>query len=218
MWIRNISAGFRSSAKPINILDLLIMKHLIIYSHINDESFSHAILETVVAESKNKNAEFEVRDLTALNFNPLLSAADMESLNRGETPADIRAEQKFVEWADVISFIYPLWWGHMPAILKGYIDRVFAYDFAYSCKENGEPIGLLPGKKIMMFTPMGNPTELYEKMGMIKALELTTDTCIFEYCGITDIKHLHFGNISLVDDAARKEMLQQSAQLVSKTL
>lgn len=194
------------------------MKHLIIYSHINNSSFSHAILDEIVKISEKAGAKVKVRDLTALNFNPILSANDIVAIDNNNTPADIKIEQEYVEWADVISFVYPLWWGHMPAILKGYIDRVFAYGFAYSVKPDGEPVGLLPNKKIMLFTPMGNPYELYEKMGMLNALNMTTDTCIFRYCGMTDIEHLHFGEVAMVSNNERKEMLNDVKLLVSKKL
>ncbi|MDR1055491.1 MAG: NAD(P)H-dependent oxidoreductase [Prevotellaceae bacterium] len=193
------------------------MKHLIIYTHINPESFSQAILDTVLDASATKGAELNVRNLNALNFNPILSANDMEALNQNKTPADIKTEQDFVIWADIITFIYPLWWGHMPAIMKGYIDRVYAYNFAYTYTDEGNK-GLLPDKKIMLFTPMGNPYDVYEKTGMLQALKITTDTCIFRFCGMTDIEHLHFGSVGLVDDTARKQMLDDVKELVIQML
>ena len=193
------------------------MKHLIIYSHINAESFSHAILDTVISASESKNAEIKVRDLNMLGFNPILSANDMEVLNKGETPVDIKTEQEFILWADAITFIYPLWWGHMPAILKGYIDRVFAYDFAYTYTEDGDK-GLLPNKKIILLTPMGNSYEMYENIGMITALNMTTDTCIFRFCGMTDIEHLHFGSVGLETDTNRNKMLNEVKTLINSKL
>lgn len=193
------------------------MKHLIIYSHINSNSFSHAILDEVVKASEAKGAEVKVRDLNAMGFNPILSATDMDTFAKGEVPADIKAEQDLVTWADTISFIYPLWWGHMPAMLKGYIDRVFAYGFAYQPTESGVK-GLLGNKRMLLFTPMGTSYQMYQSVGMIDAFILTVDKNIFGFCGITDIEHLHLGEVTMVDDSARKKMLDEVRQLVNKKL
>lgn len=122
------------------------MKHVIVYAHPNTESFNHAILETVKKELEEKGHEVRVRDLYELNFNPVLGASDFISFSQGNTPADIKEEQEHISWADSITFIYPVWWAGLPAILKGYVDRVFSHGFAYAYGENGIE-KLLSGKK-----------------------------------------------------------------------
>lgn len=106
------------------------MNHLIIYAHPSSASFSNAILEKVKECSMKKGCKTEVRDLYSIGFDPILRAADFEGLCGGNTPEDIKREQNYIEWADLITFIYPIWWTGMPAILKGYIDRVFSYELA----------------------------------------------------------------------------------------
>lgn len=123
------------------------MKYLIIYAHPNPKSFNHAILETISEELKKKKKEFKVRDLYKIGFNPALSTKDLSAIQNGAVPKDIEKEQEYIRKADTIVFIFPIWWSSMPAILKGYIDRVFSLKFAYDITEDGV-FGLLKGKKV----------------------------------------------------------------------
>ncbi|MEZ0129902.1 NAD(P)H-dependent oxidoreductase, partial [Flavobacterium sp. LBUM151] len=121
------------------------MKHLIIYSHPNQGSLNHHLLQTAIESLKTKNQEIVIRDLYELNFNPVLSLEDMNGQRIGNVTEEVKQEQQFISWADHITFIYPIWWTGMPAIMKGYIDRVFSYGFAYRY-EQGVQKGLLTGK------------------------------------------------------------------------
>lgn len=78
-----------------------------------------------------------VRDLYAMHFAPSLSGRDLLTFAEAQTPSDIAEEQRHIAWADRVTFIYPLWWSAMPAMLKGYVDRVFAEGFAFSFGETG---------------------------------------------------------------------------------
>lgn len=182
------------------------MKHLVVFAHPHSESFNHAILETVVNALKNKGHEVAVRDLYKLNFQPVLKTEDTASMRDGKVPEDIREEQECITFADVITFIYPIWWTGMPAILKGYVDRVFSYGFAYSSGEEGI-VKLLKGKKGFIINTHGSPKDIYDQTGMTNGLKLTSDAGIFGFTGIEPVEHLFFGSVPYVDDAARKDML-----------
>jgi NAD(P)H dehydrogenase (quinone) len=90
-----------------------------------------------------------VRDLYGDNFQPVLTTNDFEALQSGNLPADIEREQQNITDANYIWVVFPVWWTNMPAILKGYIDRVFLNGFAYTMKGD-QPIGLLHGKKVVI--------------------------------------------------------------------
>ena len=134
------------------------MKHLVVYAHPSSESFNHAILETTVETLEKKGHEVNVRDLNAMNFQPVLTLDDLSAMRNGQTPWDIRQEQEYVWQSDTIILIYPIWWTGLPAIIKGYIDRVFAYGFAYVYGANGID-QLLTGKKGMIINTHGTPNE-----------------------------------------------------------
>lgn len=190
------------------------MKHLIVYAHPHADSFNRAILNTAVEALEAQGHEVVVRDLYALEFQPVLSAADTASMRAGQNPQDIATEQKFITDADAITFIYPIWWTGLPAILKGYVDRVFAYGFAYASGEAGIE-KLLTGKKGLIINTHGTPSDIYDQIGMTAGMKMTSDVGIFEFVGIESVDHLFFGSIGYLDDAAYQSMLEQVKQTVS---
>jgi len=167
------------------------MKNLIIYAHPNPASLNHFFKQTVVESLENQEQEIVIRDLNEINFNPVLSLDDMSGQRMGQVAADVKKEQDFINWADRIIFVYPIWWTGMPAIMKGYIDRVFSYGFAYRY-DQGIQKGLLAGKKAIIINSHGKSNAEYAESGLGKALALTSDTGVFNYCGFEIQKHFYF--------------------------
>lgn len=167
------------------------MKNLIIYAHPNSASLNHYFKQIVVENLQESGQEVVVRDLNQINFNPVLSHDDMNGQRMGKVADDVKTEQDFITWADRIIFIYPIWWTGMPAIMKGFIDRVFSYGFAYRY-DQGVQKGLLNGKKTIIINSHGKSNAEYEAMGMDKALVLTSDTGIFTYSGLEIQQHFYF--------------------------
>ncbi|PEZ06550.1 NAD(P)H dehydrogenase [Bacillus sp. AFS018417] len=191
------------------------MKHLIVYAHPNPQSFNHAILETFQGQLQEKGHEVRVRDLYAINFNPVLAADDFISFSQGNTPADIKAEQEHITWADVITFIYPVWWAGLPAILKGYVERVFSQGFAFTYGPNGVD-KFLTGKKGVLLSTMGNSKENYDASGMFEAMKKTTDAGIFDFTGIETVEHAFYTSVPSVDNEVRTQYLEEVKKLVNR--
>lgn len=170
------------------------MVHLIIYAHPNPNSFNHAILDEVIKASGNNHVI--VRDLYQLNFNPTLEWQEFRSTIEHQYAEDVAQEHRYFQQADVITLIYPLWWMGFPAILKGYLDRVIAYGFAY--KDGKEKsIGLLGDKRVQQFVTLGNPVEEYRQQGYLQAFEHTLGYGLFSFCGIEKVDMHYFGEIGL---------------------
>jgi len=167
------------------------MKNLIVYAHPNSGSLNHFFKQTVLESLQESGEEIAIRDLNEINFNPVFSLEDMNGQRIGTVADDVKTEQDFITWADRIIFIYPIWWTGMPAIMKGYIDRVFSYGFAYRY-DQGIQKGLLTGKKTIIINSHGKSNAEYEAMGMDKALILTSDTGIFTYSGLEIQQHFYF--------------------------
>ncbi|MCY8938263.1 NAD(P)H-dependent oxidoreductase [Peribacillus frigoritolerans] len=184
------------------------MKHLVVYAHPYADSLNHSIMETTVNALKKNGHEVVVRDLYALDFQPVLKPEDTAAMKAGKTPDDIKTEQEFIAEADVITFIYPIWWTGLPAILKGYVDRVFAFGFAYSAGPEGV-IKLLKGKKGFIINTHGTPNEVYDEIGMTAGLKVTSDIGIWDFTGIEPVGHLLFGSIGYLDEEAYKGMLKK---------
>jgi NAD(P)H dehydrogenase (quinone) len=189
------------------------MKNLIVYAHPNSGSLNHFFKQTVLESLQESGEAIAVRDLNEINFNPVLSLDDMNGQRMGKVADDVKTEQDFITWADRIVFIYPIWWTGMPAIMKGYIDRVFSYGFAYRY-EKGVQKGLLSGKKTIIINSHGKSNEEYQAMGMDKALALTSDTGIFTYCGLEIEQHFYFDKA----DRASKESISDWENQIKTTL
>jgi len=167
------------------------MKHLIIYAHPNPESLNSYLKQTLAEHLWDTGHEVVIRDLYQLNFSPVLSLEDMQGQRMGKVAKDVKQEQEYISWAEHITFIYPIWWTGMPAIMKGYIDRVFSYGFAYRY-DQGVQKGLLTGKQTTIVNTHGKSKAEYEDIGMDKALSLTSDKGIFTYCGLEINQHFFF--------------------------
>ncbi|RNL91704.1 flavodoxin family protein [Sinomicrobium pectinilyticum] len=167
------------------------MKHLIIYAHPNPESANAWLKKNLENHLQNTGHEVMLRDLYRIQFHPILSAEDMQGQRMGTVAHDVKTEQEYISRADCITFIYPIWWTGLPAILKGYIDRVFSYGFAYRY-DKGVQRGLLSGKKVVIVNTHGKSAEEYRQTGMDKALSLTSDAGIYTYCGLEIVKHFYF--------------------------
>lgn len=192
------------------------MNHLIIYSNPDDKSFSHEIKEFIKDYSVEKGHNVEVRDLYKIKFNPILSLEELNKLDIGEKEDDVKKEQQYLEWADIITFVYPIWW-EIPAMVKGYFDRVFAYDYAYTYTSDG-PKGLLPPKSVFRFNPMGTPREIYEKNGLRKAYEKAIDEGIIESTGMRLVNSKLFGSSPRNNRDLREKYLEEIRNIIRRVL
>lgn len=190
-------------------------RHLIIYAHPSERSFSNRLKDRLIEESGRKGWQPHVRDLYQMNFNPVLSPNDLQQLKSGNIPADIAHEQQLLQQSEYVTFIFPLWWATYPAIMKGYIDRVFSYGFAYKAGANGIE-GQLKGKKVLLFTSMGNSLEPYEEKGLFEAFRQTLGHEIFTYCGMEIIHHQFFPQITETSVAEREMLVDEALMAYDK--
>jgi NAD(P)H dehydrogenase (quinone) len=192
------------------------MKYLIIYSHPNPQSFNAAIRDAIINELKIAGKDYILRDLYDINWNPVLSCDDFLKVQQCLAAPDVGREQEFVKEADVLIFIYPLWWSAMPAMLKGWIDRVFSYGFAYEIKETGA-VGLLAGKKAFLITTTGATEEMNKASGIYDAMERTIDGSI-AFTGLEVVGHKYLTGVPYVTDEVRKGMLEEVRREVREKL
>ncbi|MDF2577935.1 MAG: dehydrogenase, quinone family protein [Chlamydiales bacterium] len=192
------------------------MKILIIYTHPNPKSFNHAILETAQQTLSAMGHEVHIRDLYAMQFQPVLSATDFISLRQGVTPPDIAEEQKWISWANALIFIYPIWWSDRPAILKGWIDRVFHYGFAFEMTSQGLT-GMLQ-HKVLIFQTAGADQKSYQESGSERVVHSTMKEGTLQFCGIQDIMCKTFYSVVSTTDAIRKEMLEELKYILAQQL
>lgn len=185
------------------------MKHLLVFAHPRRISLNRAILERTEHVLESMGHSVQVRDLYKIGFDPVLTEEDFSSMGRGQIPEDIKKEQDFVAAADVITLIYPVWWAGMPAIMKGYIDRVLAYGFAYAYTPQGELQSLLAGKKGWIINTQGEAEEIYRKNGMSRSIDQAAEEGIFDFTGISPLGRLCFGSVQDAGEEQGKKILDE---------
>ncbi len=148
------------------------MKTLVIYAHPEHKGHCSTILDNV-----KKNIDCEILDLYKIKFNPLLTPQEYAI----KPKVMFKGIQQKIAKADNLIFIYPHWWGGMPAILKGFFDRVFTHGFAFKF-EGDMPEGLLTNKKAIVFKTYGGPFIFQLLMGNHDAHVIKND--ILGFCGI----------------------------------
>lgn len=189
------------------------MNFVIIYSNHHTDNFNHHLVNSLMEGISAAGHSVILRDLYKINFNPVLQTSDFERISSGNPPADIHREQEIIRKADVLVFIYPVWWGGMPAIVKGYIDRVFSWGFAYQSGINGV-IPLLTGKKAVVMNTLGQTRAEYER-GMFKAMNHINAEGVFGFCGIEMVEPLYFASIHSAGDQEKQEYIRQAISLLN---
>jgi NAD(P)H dehydrogenase (quinone) len=170
------------------------VRHLVITAHPSAKSFNHAVVEAYRSALMERARHVECRDLYAINFNPVLSPRDLAAASRGKPSRDVRAEQTKIRRAEVITLISPLWWSGFPAMLKGYLDRVFCAGFAYVIEGNRYRPGL-SGKKGVIITTSGATTQELKSGGTLRALRTIHDEGLMEFSRIEMLRHLYLSGI-----------------------
>lgn len=172
------------------------MNVLVIYTHPNHQSLSYAFLEKVIRGS-GENAQIkdiQVLDLYEEGFDPVL--VFNETKRRRDMHSDPRLEkyrQQLLK-ADKIVFVYPIWWGRPPAMLLGYIDQMFASNFAYRDTGGLLPEGLLKGKSVVCISVMKGPV-FYPLYWLNNAHKVLMRKALFQYVGIRRVKFFEFGSM-----------------------
>lgn len=157
-------------------------KYLIIFAHPSHKSHNGFLLQKLEEKLKSKNQNYEILDLYQLNYNPVLKDAELYSAGRRLIDPENQIYQQKIKEANRLIFIFPTWWQGPPAILKGFIDRVFVSGFAF-IYDSGLPKGLLSGKKAAVFTTTGASNIIARYLLRAPALKIMTRYTLL-FCGI----------------------------------
>ena len=176
------------------------MKHLVIYAHPYEKSFCSSLKNMIIETSKAHNIHTVERDLYKMDFSPVLSADEIVALQKGEVSSDVLEEQQLITDSDLITFIYPIWWTQMPAILKGYIDRVFTHGYAYEAVGHHTFEGLLKSKRVAIYNTIGTTMKESVDQGLIDSMKKLSHTGIIEYVGMDVSLHKFINPFEIKED------------------
>jgi NAD(P)H dehydrogenase (quinone) len=193
------------------------MQILVILGHPDPESLNHAIASAVCDSLREKGHSVLFHDLCAENFDPFLPKEEIP--DHGFVPDTIQGYCHELQSADGIVIIHPNWWGQPPAILKGWIDRVFRPGIAYRFEEgdsgDGIPIGLLKAKAAVVFNTSNTPDER-ERSVFGDPLEALWKRCVFELCGVQTFYRRTFNVVITSSYDQRRKWLNEAGELVAK--
>lgn len=165
------------------------MKVLLVFAHPEPQSLAASLRDVAIRELELAGHEVRVSDLYAMRWKSEVDRSDFPSLTPGARlnvvaasgeafaaqalTEDVEAEQEKLLWADALILQFPLWWYSMPAILKGWVDRVYAYGFAYGVGEHSDRHwgdrfgeGKFAGKRAMLIVTTGGWEEHYSARGI----------------------------------------------------
>ncbi|MFA5886563.1 MAG: NAD(P)H-dependent oxidoreductase [Patescibacteria group bacterium] len=189
-----------------------MIKFLIIYAHPSHVGHHGYLLEQLQTKLKTKNIEATLIDLYAINYEPILKDSELYSSGRRAVSEENLEFQKQIKEANCLVFIYPTWWQNMPAILKGFIDRVFTAEFAFVYK-NGLPVGLLKGKKAAIFTAAGGPRWYSLFLTNNSAVSILTKY-VLNFCALKT-KGFYFGSAKLLDEMAKNKLQKIADKMIA---
>ncbi|MCU5775479.1 NAD(P)H-dependent oxidoreductase [Erwiniaceae bacterium BAC15a-03b] len=161
------------------------MHALIVVAHPLTDSLTHAVAAQIAAGVSQSGADnsAEIADLAADGFDPRFGKADIAAFNlQAAFPADVIAEQQRVDAADALVLVYPVYWWSMPALMKGWIDRVFNNGWAYE-DADGRVIKKLQHLPVHLVAIGAADHGTWQRHGYDVAMHTQVDHGIFDYCG-----------------------------------
>lgn len=185
-------------------------KILIINGHPDRESFCHSLAQSYHRGAEASGAQSKLIHLIDLDFNMNLAHGYRR---RTELEPDLQAMKDAIGEANHLVFVYPTWWGTSPALLKGFIDRVFLPGFAFKYRENS-PFWdkLLKGKSARLIVTMDTP-HWYYRWIYRQPGHNAMKKGILEFCGISPIKITSFSPIKSSSDKQRQKWLAKVEHL-----
>ena len=192
------------------------MKISLILAHPDKQSFNAAIAkcchETLLASGHT----VYFHDLYSEDFDALLPAHEIARITGLSSKLKIHCNE--IASADGIIVVHPNWWGQPPAILKGWIDRVFrpgiAYEFIEGDAGEGVPVGLLNAKSALVFNTSN--TESSREIHVFKdPLETIWKNCIFDLCGVHDFYRRMFNVVVTSSEKERIDWLKEVHETVN---
>jgi NAD(P)H dehydrogenase (quinone) len=217
-------SGLREAGHEVELADLYAEKFNPVFcksdmAFFADESLPEEELEKMQVRQKVlEQAGGPLRRMVARQWMRRKTSQEIVRMIYGTRSKDVIREQERVLRADALAFIAPVYWLGFPAILKGWVERVFTYGFAYKLTASGMQgdihgrIPLLRQQKALLMSTTFFKQADYNR-GLRQAMETVVDTWGFRYPGIKHVEHEYFWAVPSVDDGTRKQYLARAQEL-----
>ncbi|EON76034.1 NAD(P)H dehydrogenase (quinone) [Lunatimonas lonarensis] len=185
-------------------------KIVIINGHPNRESFNFGLAKAYKEGAMATGAEIKELIIADLKFNPNLEFGYQK---RTELEPDLLAAWETIQWAEHLVWVHPVWWGGLPAIMKGFIDRLFLPGFAFQYREKSLFWDkLLKGKSARIITTLDQPGWIYRLLfGRPSVNQLKKST--LQYCGVNPVNVTYVGIVRTSNAKKRDNWLKKAKRL-----
>ncbi len=181
--------------------------HAVILAHPDGDSFNAAVAQTYCQTVRDFGHEAVLRDLYHIGFNPVLKAQEQPRPDKFVLSNDVASELAVIEKADVFVLIYPIWFSAPPAILKGYVDRVFGTGFSYGAIRDRGRHRFMGGKQLLSITTSGNSLQWLDEQGAWLSLRTVFGQYLAKAFSMSSSEHLHLDNI--VDNMSERHVKEE---------
>lgn len=184
----------------------------IVFCHPLKKSFNHQILEAITKTFTDEGREYDVINLYGENFNPVLDSNELATYGRGRSsdPKALAYAEALQKTTEII-FIFPIWWGEMPALLKGFFDKTFIKGMVYDTTPEGAIMPCLNIERTTLVTTSEADSELFGNyiMGYFTPMTLSA-------VGMNSVKWFNLDHISKKTDADRKNFITEILNYVAR--
>jgi NAD(P)H dehydrogenase (quinone) len=193
-------------------------RHVVILCHPEERSFNAAVAQAYCETVRALGHEAILRDLYRLGFDPVLKAGERPSVGERALPDDVAAEFESIGGADVFVLVYPIWFGSPPAMMKGYVERVFGAGFSYRAIQAHQPHPLLTGRHLLSVTSSAGTSTWLDLRGAWSSLRDVFDNYLAEAFSMASSHHLHLESIvEEMPESVAREKLHRVESLAADT-
>ncbi len=186
-------------------------KHVVVLCHPETNSFNAAVAARYCAVVEENGQTAILRDLYRMKFAPVLQANEQPGSAKFFESPHVTHELDVIAGMAVLVFIYPIWFGTAPAMLKGYVERVLGADFHFRALGAEPESSRLSGTHLLSFTSSGNSLLWLEQQETLKSLTYVFDRYIERAFSMASMEHIHFA--SIVDDLSEHLFEQAMADV-----
>ncbi|WP_030715886.1 NAD(P)H-dependent oxidoreductase [Streptomyces sp. NRRL F-2580] len=189
-------------------------------AHPRPGSFNHALFDAVVEELRGRGCQVVAHDLCAEEFAPSLAAQETETVRSASQAHDaqVALHRAEVGTLDAMVFVHPNWWGMPPAVLAGWVQRVFVPGVAYKLgTADGEPAGLLKAGRALVLNTSDTPADR-EESEFGDPLHSIWSACVLPYVGVADVRRVVFRTVTDSADEDRAAWLAEARRQAAALL
>lgn len=171
------------------------LKHSVIVCHPSKDSFTRAVADRYCVAARKFGHDVVFRDLYSMGFDPVLKDEERPSSRSAALADDVSHELELLAGSDIFVLVYPIWFGMPPAMMTGYVDRVFGAGFSHRAVRARMMHPLMSGKALLSFTSSGASRQWLDEQGAFEALINVFDTYLRHAFSMASARRVHFSNI-----------------------